>query len=83
MAKCQNLEDEILRMNPEVDIRNAAILNGDWKIKQEEELAVAAAKFAECQKTISSIGQQLKSLATMDDFLTYSEKPLKEGITTP
>ncbi|KAH7851331.1 hypothetical protein Vadar_009961 [Vaccinium darrowii] len=83
VAKCQNLEDEILRMKPEVDIRNAAILNGDWKIKQEEELAVAAAKFAECQKTISSIGKQLKSLATMDDFLTYSEKPLKEGITTP
>ncbi|XP_058227017.1 filament-like plant protein isoform X3 [Rhododendron vialii] len=82
-VKCRKLEDEILGMKREVDIRNAAMFNGDWKIKQEEELAAAAAKFAECQKTISFIGRQLKSLATMDDFLTYAEKPQKEGITTP
>ncbi|KAF7134570.1 hypothetical protein RHSIM_Rhsim08G0001900 [Rhododendron simsii] len=83
VVKCRKLEDEILGMKREVDIRNAAMFNGDWKIKQEEELAAAAAKFAECQKTISLIGRQLKSLSTMDDFLTYSEKPQKEGITTP
>lgn len=36
---------------------------------QEKELAVAASKFAECQKTISSLGLQLKSLATLEDLL--------------
>ena len=36
----------------------------------QEELAVAAGKLAECQKTIASLGKQLKSLATLEDFLT-------------
>lgn len=30
---------------------------------------VAAGKLAECQKTIASLGNQLKSLATLEDFL--------------
>lgn len=38
---------------------------------------MAASKFAECQKTIASLGQQLKSLATLEDFLTDSETPLE------
>lgn len=36
---------------------------------QEKELAVAASKFAECQRTIASLGQRLQSLATLEDFL--------------
>ena len=32
-------------------------------------MAVAAGKLAECQKTIASLGKQLKSLATLEDFL--------------
>lgn len=47
---------------------------------------MAASKFAECQKTIASLGQQLRSLATLEDFLTDSEKPLEligEGIQGP
>lgn len=36
----------------------------------QEELAIAAGKLAECQKTIASLGKQLKSLATLEDFLT-------------
>lgn len=36
----------------------------------QEDLAVAADKLAECQKTIASLGRQLKSLATLEDFLT-------------
>jgi hypothetical protein len=36
---------------------------------QEKELAVAASKLAECQKTISSLGLQLQSLATLEDLL--------------
>jgi len=39
-------------------------------------MAIAASQFAECQKTIASIGWQLKSLATMDDFLVDSGEPL-------
>ncbi|KAL0365885.1 UNVERIFIED_CONTAM: Filament-like plant protein [Sesamum radiatum] len=35
----------------------------------QEDLAVAADKLAECQKTIASLGRQLKSLATLEDFL--------------
>lgn len=43
---------------------------------QDKELAVAASKFAECQKTIASLGQQLTYLATMPDFLLDSEHSL-------
>lgn len=35
----------------------------------QEDLEVAAGKLAECQKTIQSLGKQLKSLATLEDFL--------------
>lgn len=35
----------------------------------QEDLALAAGKLAECQKTIASLGNQLKSLATLEDFL--------------
>ena len=45
---------------------------------QEKELAVAASKLAECQKTIASLGRQLKSLATLEDFLLDSEKPQQQ-----
>lgn len=38
-------------------------------IFQEEELTIAAGKLAECQKTIASLGRQLNSLATLEDFL--------------
>ena len=44
---------------------------------QDKEIAIAASKFAECQKTIASLGQQLKSLATLEDFLIDSDKPLE------
>ncbi|KAA8538461.1 hypothetical protein F0562_027993 [Nyssa sinensis] len=38
-------------------------------VLSQEDLAVAAGKLAECQKTIASLGRQLKSLATLEDFL--------------
>lgn len=44
---------------------------------QEEELASAASRFAECRKTIESLGLQLKSLATLEDFLLDSENPVE------
>lgn len=76
-ASCWKLEDELSKMKNEAEIRNMASLNEELKIKQEKELAVAASKLAECQKTIASLGRQLNSLATLEDFLTESEKPLE------
>lgn len=59
-VKCQELESASQKNTPNS--------NGELKIKQED-LAVAADKLAECQKTIASLGRQLKSLATLEDFL--------------
>ncbi|KAL1533615.1 filament-like plant protein [Salvia divinorum] len=61
-VKCQELETECVLQ------KNTQNSNGELKIKQED-LAVAADKLAECQRTIASLGMQLKSLATLEDFL--------------
>ncbi|KAL2317808.1 hypothetical protein Fmac_031684 [Flemingia macrophylla] len=58
--KCRELEEELLR--------STTSSYGEKKVKQED-LALAAGKLAECQKTIASLGNQLKSLATLEDFL--------------
>ncbi|KAK4572813.1 hypothetical protein RGQ29_031010 [Quercus rubra] len=68
VAKCRELEEELSRKNQEIELQKTASSNGESKIKQED-LAVAAGKLAECQKTIASLGNQLKSLATLEDFL--------------
>ncbi|KAJ6378074.1 hypothetical protein OIU78_028329 [Salix suchowensis] len=79
-AKSQQLEDELSKMKCEAELQNekerrrVASFNVEMKITQEKELAVAASKLAECQKTISSLGLQLKSLATFEDLLFDSEK---------
>ncbi|KAF8411769.1 hypothetical protein HHK36_004328 [Tetracentron sinense] len=73
-VKCRKLEDELLRKKHEAELRQATISNGSLKIKKEKELDVAAGKLAECQATIASLGQQLKKLATLEDFLIDSEK---------
>ncbi|KAM1315870.1 filament-like plant protein [Malus sylvestris] len=66
-VKCQDLEEELSRKK-EVKFQKTACSNGELKRKQED-LAVAAGKLADCQKTIASLGNQLKSLATLEDFL--------------
>lgn len=82
-ANFQKSKDELSKMKHEIELQHEVKLqylsssNQELKINQEEELAVAASKFAECQKTIASLGQQLRSLATLDDFLIDSEKPLE------
>ncbi|KAJ8773370.1 hypothetical protein K2173_028547 [Erythroxylum novogranatense] len=68
-AKCQQLEEELSKKKHEVEMEKTANANIEPKIKQED-LAVAAGKLAECQKTIASLGQQLKSLATLEDFFS-------------
>ncbi|XP_039003330.1 filament-like plant protein [Hibiscus syriacus] len=67
-VKCQELEEELSRKQQEAELRQSVKSNVEVKIKQED-LATAAGKLAECQKTIASLGQQLKSLATLEDFL--------------
>ncbi|XP_019176823.1 PREDICTED: filament-like plant protein [Ipomoea nil] len=67
--KCQDLENEIRRKAEKVDLPQPASSTEELKVKQED-LAVAADKLAECQKTIASLGRQLQSLATLEDFLT-------------
>ncbi|KAI4336477.1 hypothetical protein L6164_014999 [Bauhinia variegata] len=80
-AKCRKLEDELSRMKHEAALQREAEIvhregvNSEMKLKQETELALAATRFAECQKTIASLGQQLKSLATLEDFLLDTEIP--------
>ncbi|KAL2520018.1 Filament-like plant protein 1 [Forsythia ovata] len=83
--KCQELENELNRKNQETEIQHKTSSNGELKLKQED-LAVAADKLAECQKTIASLGRQLQSLATLEDFLIdtanlpgFSREPLVSG----
>ncbi|RWR85466.1 filament-like plant protein isoform X1 [Cinnamomum micranthum f. kanehirae] len=78
-AKCRSLEDELSRKKREAELRRATSSSGELKIKQEKELAVAAGKLAECQKTIASLGLQLKSLATLEEFLMDSDMPELNG----
>ncbi|KAE9595908.1 hypothetical protein Lal_00030842 [Lupinus albus] len=59
-TKYKELEEEMLRLTASSYVEK--------KIKQED-LELAAGKLAECQKTIASLGNQLKSLATIEDFL--------------
>ncbi|KAI9391514.1 hypothetical protein POPTR_007G098500v4 [Populus trichocarpa] len=79
-VKSQQLEDELSKMKCEAELqhenerRRVASFNEELKITQGKELAVAASKLADCQKTISSLGLQLKSLATFEDLLFDSEK---------
>ncbi|CAN0892362.1 Filament-like plant protein (Fragment) [Linum grandiflorum] len=62
------LEEELSKKKEEIEQQQSMKLNREPKIKQED-IALAAGKLAECQKTILSLGKQLKSLATLEDFL--------------
>ncbi|KAH7861909.1 hypothetical protein Vadar_032529 [Vaccinium darrowii] len=68
-VKCRDLEDELTRKSQEIETQQTAISNSKPKVNQDD-LDGAAGKLAECQKTIASLGRQLQSLATLEDFLT-------------
>ncbi|KAK1258476.1 hypothetical protein QJS04_geneDACA017264 [Acorus gramineus] len=80
-VKCKKLEDELSRRKHEAELRWSRISNGELKMKQDKELAMAAGKLVDCQKTIASLGQQLKSLATIEDFMPGDDKPELEQRT--
>ncbi|TKY60469.1 Filament plant protein 3 [Spatholobus suberectus] len=81
--KYGKLEDELSKMKrkaqvpQDTEIKHREGVNHDLKLKQETELALAASRFVECQKTIASLGQKLKSLATLEDFLLDSDNPVE------
>ncbi|KAJ1703221.1 hypothetical protein LUZ63_003000 [Rhynchospora breviuscula] len=64
--KCKVLEHELTEIKDAG--RKEPVLGEGFKVKQEKQRALAAGKLAECQKTIDSISQHLKSLANLDDF---------------
>ncbi|EOA36839.1 hypothetical protein CARUB_v10008676mg [Capsella rubella] len=64
--KCETFERELQReIEEKTMIRREKV---EPKIKQED-IRTAVGKFADCQKTIASLGKQLQSLATLEDFL--------------
>ncbi|CAK7346975.1 unnamed protein product [Dovyalis caffra] len=67
-VKYQELEEELSSKKQEEELQQTVSSSDEPKIKQED-LDVAAKKLSECQKTIASLGKQLKSLATLEDFL--------------
>ncbi|XP_057539513.1 filament-like plant protein 3 [Amaranthus tricolor] len=76
-TKCRKLEDELSKIKSEARLQLIPITKEEMDEQQEKELAVAAYKLAECQKTIASLGNQLKSLAALEDLFLESEKLLK------
>ncbi|XP_073224950.1 filament-like plant protein 3 [Cicer arietinum] len=91
LAKCEKLEDDLLRMKQEAqlqqdtEILHRESVDNEFTFNQEKELALAASRFSECRKTIESLGLQLKSLATLEDFLLDSESTMEltSEITPP
>ncbi|WVZ88563.1 hypothetical protein U9M48_035069 [Paspalum notatum var. saurae] len=73
--KCQKLEAQISRDSRDAKLWRLANSNGDLKVKKEKELANAAGKLAECQKTIASLEHQLKSLTDLDSVVLEPESP--------
>nr|KYP55142.1 Filament-like plant protein [Cajanus cajan] len=67
-TRCKELEDELERKKQEEKFGSITSSYSEIKLKQED-LALAAGKLAECQKTIASLGNQLSSLTTLEDFL--------------
>ncbi|XP_010459903.1 PREDICTED: filament-like plant protein 2 [Camelina sativa] len=64
--KCEKYKEELRReIEEKTMIRRKKL---ESKIKQED-IETAAGKFEDCQKTIASLGKQLQSLATLEDFL--------------
>ncbi|KEH35627.1 filament-like plant protein [Medicago truncatula] len=83
LAKCEKLEEELLRVKKETQLHQDTEtlhregVDSELMFKQEKELALAATRFSECRKTIESLGQKLMSLATLEDFIFDSEDTME------
>ncbi|KAK3139422.1 hypothetical protein QOZ80_5AG0383000 [Eleusine coracana subsp. coracana] len=81
--KCRNLEAQLSRDSRDARLWRLANSNGELKVKKEKELANAAGKLAECQKTIASLGRQLKSLTDLDSVVLEPERPEPRDMPMP
>uniref|UniRef100_A0A0A9DXL0 Uncharacterized protein n=1 Tax=Arundo donax TaxID=35708 RepID=A0A0A9DXL0_ARUDO len=72
--KCQKLEAQLSRDSRDAKLWRLANSNGNLKVKKEKELANAAGKLAECQKTIASLERQLKSMTDLDSVVLEPER---------
>ncbi|GMP27189.1 hypothetical protein CsSME_00003293 [Camellia sinensis var. sinensis] len=68
LARCKDLEDRMHRKKS-CSICSSPTADYDIKRKQEREIAVAAAKLAECQETIYLLGRQLKAIHPQTDAM--------------
>ncbi|CAH9076421.1 unnamed protein product [Cuscuta europaea] len=70
--KCLESVNERKRKSDDVELNHppGSCSSDKPKVKQEDLAVTATSKLAECQKTIASLGRQLQSLATLEDFLT-------------
>ncbi|KAK1384500.1 filament-like plant protein [Heracleum sosnowskyi] len=75
--KCQEMENELTKSIQDAELHQTTSSDGELTAKQED-IAIAADKLTECQKTIASLGRQLKSLPTLEDFLT--DTPIVLGV---
>ncbi|URE03085.1 hypothetical protein MUK42_19236 [Musa troglodytarum] len=78
-TKYHRLEHELSRKQQAAEFHLKASLNRVLKTRQEKEIGLAAGKLAECQKTIASLNQQLKTLANFDESMLETEKPESNG----
>ncbi|XBI91145.1 hypothetical protein VPH35_028550 [Triticum aestivum] len=71
-AHCHDLKQELCSRAPDhqpkpMEVKPMA--STDLHITKEKELARAAGKLADCQKTIASLSAQLKTLSDFDEFI--------------
>ncbi|KAF8700327.1 hypothetical protein HU200_034259 [Digitaria exilis] len=70
--KCLKMEEQVpSRSLGRQPVKSTSVK--DLQIRKEKELAKAAGKLEDCQKTIASLSSQLKSLADFDEFLPGTE----------
>uniref|UniRef100_A0ACD5ULB8 Uncharacterized protein n=1 Tax=Avena sativa TaxID=4498 RepID=A0ACD5ULB8_AVESA len=69
-AQCQNLKEKFPGRAPgHQPVQVKSVASKDLNITKEKELARAAGKLADCQKTIASLSMQLKTLVDFDEFI--------------
>ncbi|THU57059.1 hypothetical protein C4D60_Mb11t23770 [Musa balbisiana] len=71
--KYHQLEHELTSKQQAAESHRSTSSSRVLKARQEKNVALAAGKFAECQKTIASLNQRLKSLANFDDLMLETE----------
>lgn len=69
-AQCQSLKEMFSgRASGHQPVQVKSVASTDLHITKGKELARAAGKLADCQKTITSLSTQLKTLADFDEFI--------------